>query len=136
MRYHTTYRAGPIRKNANKLTNYVARGSELVVDSVGQEPSERQLEQFEAAAAQAGETRQHTIVLTEDHPPEKLAEWGQKAAKDGLDKADDWLVGIHDGESGNAHIHIAAYGPEQRKDFDIPSFRESLEKHIDDPPSW
>jgi hypothetical protein len=136
MRYHTTFRPDPVKKNAVKLTNYVARGAGMVVDSIGQEPTERQLEQFEAAAANSGETRQHSIVLTDNYDPEQLAEWGKEAARDGLDKADDWLVGIHTDNDGNNHIHIGAYGPEQGTDFDIPSFRKSLEKHIDDPPSW
>jgi hypothetical protein len=137
MRYHTTFRTDPIRKNANKLTNYVARGAEIVVDSIGQEPTERQLERFEASAAQAGETRQHSIVLTENYDPKKLAEWGKEAARDGLDNSGDWMIGIHTDNDGNNHIHIGEYYPEARgTDFDIPSFRESLEKHIDDPPSW
>ena len=137
MRYHCRFRSAPIRKNATKLANYVARGAAVVVDSVGQEPSERQIQQFEAAAAHAGETRMHSVVLTENYDPETLVEWGHAAAKDALDNEGDWMVGVHTDNDGNNHIHVGQYHPEDRgTDFDIGKVRESLEQHVDDPPAW
>lgn len=135
MHYHTTFRPNPTPRNARKLKNYVAGNAELVVDSVGQQPTDEQLEQFVRSAAGSGETRQHTISLMSAYPPEKLAEWGRKVADESLDG--EYVIGVHNEGAVAAHIHIAEFFDEARgTDFAISDVRESLEKYIDDPPAW
>lgn len=135
MHYHTTYRPDPQPRNARKLKNYVAGNAEIVVDSVGQQPGDEQLEQFVRGAASSRETRQHTISMMNDYDHEKLVEWGQQVADECLDG--EYMIGIHDDGESAAHIHIAEFTAELRgSDFDIFAVRDSLEKHIDDPPAW
>lgn len=135
MHYHTTYRPNPQPRNARKIKNYVAGNAELVVDSVGQQPGEEQLEQFVRAAAGSGETRQHTISLMNEYPPEQLAEWGQQVADECLDG--EYMIGVHNDGDVSAHIHIAEFTDETRgTDFDIFQVRNALENHIPDPPAW
>ena len=135
MHYQTQYRADPNIRNGRKLKNYVVGNAVKVVDSVGMEPTEQQLEQFSRAAGNSAETRQHTISMMTDYDPEQLAEWGQAVAKESLDG--EFMIGIHDDGDAAEHIHIAEYTDEIRgTDFDIFQFRESAENHIDDPPAW
>lgn len=136
MHYHTTFRPDPQPRNARKLKNYVAGNAETVVDSIGQQPSDEQLEQFVWGAAGSSETRQHTISLMNDYDTEQLVEWGQQIADETLDG--EFMIGIHPGEGDTArHIHIAEFNDELRgSDFDIFRVRESLENHIPDPPAW
>lgn len=135
MHYHTTFRKNPQPRNARKLKNYVAGNSEAVVDSVGMQPSDEQLEQFVRAAASSAETRQHTISMMNEYDPETLIEWGQEVADDCLDG--EYMIGIHTDDDTAPHIHIAEFNDSARgSDFDIFRVRESLEEHIDDPPAW
>lgn len=136
MHYHTTFRRDPQPRNARKLRNYVAGNSEKVVDSVGMEPSEQQLEQFVRGAASSSETRQHTISLMDEYETDQLTDWAEEIADECLDG--EYMIGIHPGDGDTArHIHIAEYSDELRgADFDIFQVRDSLENHIPDPPAW
>lgn len=139
MNYHTQYRASPGPQQAAQLTNYVARGSEMVVTQSGLEASDRDIDAFERQARGAAETRQHTVSMVEEHPPDVLAERACAVADDALDG--DYLVGIHGGdEDTNAHIHIAECCDERRgADFDIYAVRDALEREFADggePTAW
>jgi hypothetical protein len=135
MHYETTYRTDPTAEQAWKLRNYVAGNATLVVDETGTEAHEDQLAAFAKGAECSKETRQHTVSMAEEHSVDELAEAGRKVADESLDG--NFMIGIHNPDDGNAHIHVAEFAQERRgHDFDIPQFRESLEKHIDDPPAW
>jgi len=135
MHYQTTFRTNPSSRNGRKLKNYVAGNSIAVVDSVGMQPSEQQLEQFVRAASSSAETRQHTISLMNEYETEQLIDWAESIADETLDG--EYIIGIHDNDESAPHIHIAEIHDEARgTDFDIFEVRDSLEKHIPDPPAW
>jgi len=136
MHYQTTYRTNPDGETAWKLRNYVAGNAQLVVDSTGMEAHEDQLAAFAKGAECSSETRQHTISMANEYPVDELAEAGRSVAEDSLDGP--YMVGIHNPDDGNAHIHIAEFSQRERgTDFDIHAVRESLETHIpDDPTAW
>lgn len=136
MHYQTTYETRPGNEEAYALKNYVAGNAELVVDETGREVHPDQLAAFAKGAEHSAETRQHTISMAEDHDLDDLAEAGTAVGKAALDG--NFMVGVHDPEDGNAHIHIAEFAQQERgTDFDIQQVRESLEEQIpNDPTAW
>jgi hypothetical protein len=136
MRYHTQFQTSPAGDDAGKLERYVAGNAETVVTPSGLAATDRDLDLFAKGAAASNETRMHTVTLTQDFDADRLADRAIEVCKD-CDELDTSMIGIHPGESGNTHIHIAEYSDQERgTDFSISKMRESLEKHIDDPPAW
>lgn len=136
MRYHTQFETSPAGADAGKLERYVAGNAETVVTPSGLAATDRDLDLFKEGAAASAETRMHTVTLTEDFDPDELADRAVEVVQD-CDELETSMIGIHPGESGNNHIHIAEYSHQERgTDFSISEMRESLEKHVDDPPAW
>lgn len=136
MHYQTTYRTNPDGEAAWKLRNYVAGNATKVVDETGHEAHEDQLAAFAKGAECSKETRQHTISMANEHPVDDLAEAGRRVADEALDGS--YMIGVHNPDDGNAHIHIAEFAQQERgTDFDIGAVRESLEEQIpNDPTAW
>lgn len=129
MNYHTEYTrdTGGI---AGDLADYVAKDG-IAVGRSGEVLTRSEVEDFAAAAEREDMVRQHSAAFANEHDLDELADAARAVAREQL--SGQWVVGVHNSNPGNPHVHIAQAGSTAdcwMDGSDITAFRDDLASRL------